>query len=393
MRRSFRLVTLAIVAATFPILGLTASASEPKGVSPPTTVRSPDGGLTVSIPRGALPAGKRVRITVLPPSRYPVELRGATFRSGTRLYELQPAGLRLLKPVRITRTFDASVSGFSPGDGLPGVVLTTRSGTGAWNALSAHVVRRQGSRLIVQADARHFSTLVSFDDQIRLVVTPDTQSVPVGGTLSVRFAVTAASGLTDAVLAETEWTPPAFTEFAAEKRDDLVSTETMTCRVPGKQRITAEVVVIDRALSISLLQGSFGGVVRWKFHPSFEVECRAVATPPTLTAACVITVHKPLSVFPSYLRWLFAFAPGTLPPSARVEVTATGVNGGQPFSAAIDAVSGRAEAVGGISSFGAKQVQRIGVAGIEVTQQVVGKLGTSAPTVTAAQTVIAGTCP
>jgi hypothetical protein len=50
------------------------------------------------------------------------------------------------------------------------------------------------------------------------------------------------------------------------------------------------------------------------------------------------------------------------------------------------------ELLGGISSYGPKQVQRMGVAGVDLTSQLVAKAG-AAPVVTASQGLIAGTCP
>jgi hypothetical protein len=68
------------------------------------------------------------------------------------------------------------------------------------------------------------------------------------------------------------------------------------------------------------------------------------------------------------------------------------VNNGQAMSQPVNAGSGKAELVGGISSFGPKQVQQLSVSGQNVTQQLVAKVG-AAPTVTAAQGTIAGQCP
>ena len=55
-------------------------------------------------------------------------------------------------------------------------------------------------------------------------------------------------------------------------------------------------------------------------------------------------------------------------------------------------MTGTVELQGGISSFGPKQVQRLAVAGRDLTQQLVAKTA-AAPVVTATQGVIVGTCP
>ena len=107
-------------------------------------------------------------------------------------------------------------------------------------------------------------------------------------------------------------------------------------------------------------------------------------------AACVAVVHTPLGGFPSYLRWLLEFAAG-VPQGARAELTVGGMNNGQPAFAPITSTY-RAELTSGISSFGPKPVQKLAVAGSDVTSQLVAKVG-AAPVVTNEQRVIAGTCP
>ncbi len=111
-----------------------------------------------------------------------------------------------------------------------------------------------------------------------------------------------------------------------------------------------------------------------------------------LTAACVAVTHTPFGSFPSFLRWLLGFPRASLPANATAELTVAGMNGGQPVSAAIDRATGRVELQGGISSFGPKQVQRLAVAGQDLTQQLVAKTA-AAPVVTSTQGVIVGTCP
>ncbi len=109
--------------------------------------------------------------------------------------------------------------------------------------------------------------------------------------------------------------------------------------------------------------------------------------------ACVLVAHSPFGPFPSFTRWLLQFVKNTLPPNARAELTATGVNNGKPVPAAVNAATGKAELKGGISSFGAKAIQKLTVNGQEVTPQLVAKLGTSEPKVTSSEGKIAGTCP
>ena len=103
--------------------------------------------------------------------------------------------------------------------------------------------------------------------------------------------------------------------------------------------------------------------------------------------------HTPFGSFPSFLRWLLGFdarrAAGERARRAdgrRDERRPAGLGADRRGS------TGTVELQGGISSFGPKQVQRLAVAGRDLTQQLVAKTA-AAPVVTAAQGVIVGTCP
>jgi hypothetical protein len=129
------------------------------------------------------------------------------------------------------------------------------------------------------------------------------------------------------------------------------------------------------------------------FYLFGRTTCSAPApTAAELALACVLVSHSPFLSFPSFTTWLLQFVKSTLPPNARAELTAAGVNNGQPVSAAIDPATGKADIKAGISSFGPKQVQKLTVNGRDLTQQLVAKVG-AAPTVTANHGVIAGQCP
>jgi hypothetical protein len=159
----------------------------------------------------------------------------------------------------------------------------------------------------------------------------------------------------------------------------------------GSGTYSALVTVAESSLAVFL--GSLGGSYDERFPLVGRARCKAA--PPTvleLTAACVAVTHTPLGSFPSFLRWLLGFRPASLPAGVTAELTVSGMNGGQPVSAAVDRATGRVELRGGISSFGPKQVQRLAVAGSDLTPGLVAKTA-AAPVVTSAQGVIAGTCP
>jgi hypothetical protein len=173
---------------------------------------------------------------------------------------------------------------------------------------------------------------------------------------------------------------------------------TFICTKPGKGGYEAEIVLEEESLAVRVAAGKFLEMKDPVYTDEWYLFGRATckAPPPTrleLALACVVVAHSPLGSFPSFTRWLLQFATSTLPPNARAELTATGVNNGQPVSAPVNAATGKVELKGGISSFGEKAVQKLTVNGQNVTQQLVAKLGTSAPKVTSSEGTIAGTCP
>ncbi|MDQ2984475.1 MAG: hypothetical protein M3R70_11245 [Actinomycetota bacterium] len=138
-------------------------------VVPGRTVRSPDGLLTVKIPRGALRKNVRITARVLPRTKWPKEVRRAKAPKGTKFYALEPDGLRFAKPVTITRRFPrGAVSGR-----LPGIWFASRDGRGRWSLLAGHSVRLQGRTVIASGTTRHFSDVVPLDGGARVSMNPD----------------------------------------------------------------------------------------------------------------------------------------------------------------------------------------------------------------------------
>jgi hypothetical protein len=172
-------LAVAVLGATLLLMAAPASAVS-TAKSPPQKVTSKDGGLTVSVPKGALKKNVKVRVRVRTRAQYPPELRDATFRPGSKLYALEPAGTRFLKPVTITRRINAKLQGFDLTKVVPGIVLATRSANGKWELLSRQTARPAGNTLVVTATTRHFSTLVAFDSAARVTVTPDAVEKLVG---------------------------------------------------------------------------------------------------------------------------------------------------------------------------------------------------------------------
>jgi hypothetical protein len=397
-------VVLAALALAVPVV-VSGAAAAPGAVSPKQVVRSPDGGLTVTVPRGALRKHAKVRIRVLPRSQYPAELRDAAFRPGSRIYALEPAGLRFTKPVTVTRRLDVAVGGFDTSQGMPHLVLVSRDGNaatgkGRWTILGGHSSRLTGTTLVITAKLRHFSTVVTLDGRARVSMTPLEVEQVVGQTFQVDSRVVAEReySVVEGGLTGSRW---GTTGVLANVRADVVQRDahyrlTVRCDRPGSGTYSRLTVLRDRSIErtlLAFLQGTIlhEGSDEFEFAHSGTATCRAVA-PPSLVeivAACWLVEHKPFAGSPSSV----ALRLGTrdAPAGSRAEMRVGAVNGGNPVTGTVDA-AGTVELRGGITSYGSKPVQSVGVAGTDVTQRIV-QLAGPAVNVTATQGVVAGTCP
>lgn len=372
------------------VLLVVAPASAGVGAQSPTQkVVSKDGGLTVSVPRGALKKHVKVRIRVLNPGQYPPELRNASFRPGTRLYALEPAGLKFRKPVTITRRIDADVSGFDVNAAAPVITLALTDGGRNWEMLSKLTLRVSGKTIAISGTTRHFSTVVAFDEAVRATLVPPSVDAAVGSTWDalVRNEIDNRRRSDPIEVEEQRW----FSGGVVRNQSDR--SRTFECERAGSGTYNAAVVYAISSLAETILGLDFAGegATRETVYLGAPAVCRQ--RPPTqleLAFACVVVAHSSLGQYPSFTRWLLRVT-GQLPSNAQASLTAGGVNGGQPVGGTMNLATGAIEFTGGISSFGQKPVQNLTVAGQNLTQQLVAKVGT--PNVTAAQGTIAGQCP
>jgi hypothetical protein len=385
-----RFVTGVVTAAmAVSLVGVEGASGERSATSPPQTVRSTDGGLTVSVPRGALAKPTKVSIRTLTRAQYPPELRNAKSRPGTKVYGLEPDGTRFFRPVTITRRLDTRVAGFKQ-NAVQGVVLASRDRSGKWELLKSQSARLDGRTLIVNGTTRHFSTLLSLDEGFSLSLAPKQVDAFVGDEWTARVVSEIDNRRRrDPIRIDTDETKWVSTGVVEKGKSITYLQQVFRCARVGTGTYNALVSVEEFSLAVFL--GSLGNSYSEQMTITGKARCRA--RPPTtqleLITACVIVAHSPLGAFPSFLRWLLQFA-GT-PANARVELTVGGMNNAQPVVGTIGS-NRRVELRGGISSYGPKQVQRMGVAGVDLTSQLVAKAG-AAPVVTASQGLIAGTCP
>ena len=247
-----------------------------------------------------------------------------------------------------------------------------------------------GDTLVVRATTRHFSTLVSLDGTYRVSLIPSSVVKNVGERFDVAVDFSRTSGATDSkVESDFFWQASGAVERVFEGHEN---TDVLACTREGSGRYAVTVSVSELDPVIGLL--TFGTRhFQYSYRLAGDATCRrGPPTPVELAAACVVVAHSPLGSFPSFTRWLLEFARATLPANAQASLTVAGVNNGQAMSQPVNTGTGKAELVGGISSFGPKHVQQLTVNGRDVTQQLVAKVGASS-TVTSSQGVIAGQCP
>ena len=371
------------------LLGAGDAAGERAAVSPAQTVKSADGGLTVSVPRGALAKALHIRVRTLTRGQYPPELRNAKARPGTKVYALEPSETQFLKPVAITRRLDTRLGGFKSG-AVPGIVLATRDAKGKWELLRSLKIRLDGRTAVVSGTTRHFSSLLALDEGFSVSMAPRAVDAEVGDT----WEATVSSAIDnsrrrDKIFVDPDETTWAATGTVASSKSITYLRHEFTCKRIGTGTFTATITIAESSLAVFL--GSLGGRYEEKMALTGTARCRAKVptTKVELVAACVLVAHSPLGAFPSYLRWLLQFSGA--PANARAELTVAGMNNAQPVVGAIGS-NGRIELQGGIVSYGPKQVQRMGVAGEDLTSQLVAKTA-AAPVVTATPGLIAGTCP
>lgn len=158
------------------VLGLLAAlvtgalAESASAVVPAKTYKSKDGVFKVFVPRGALVKNVKVTIVARSKSSLPAKLRPETF--GRKIYEVKPHGLRFRKPVTVTWVIKKT-GGFDASEGIPAVILISRSPRGKWDLLRNRSTMLVGNTLVAKATTRHFSTIVAANGGVTAALTPE----------------------------------------------------------------------------------------------------------------------------------------------------------------------------------------------------------------------------
>lgn len=173
---AMRRVLVGLVLGVALLVSGSAGSADPGAVVPGRTVRSADGLLTVSIPRGALRKNVRVRVRTLSRAQWPRQLRRSKSRPAGKVYELEPDGLQFMKPVTVTRR----LKGFDLSKGLPGVWFVTQDARGRWALLGKPAIKLQDGVLVATGTTRHFSPVATFDGGIRVQMNPPSLNKKVG---------------------------------------------------------------------------------------------------------------------------------------------------------------------------------------------------------------------
>ena len=250
-----------------------------EAVSPAQTVTSRDGGLTVSVPRGALSKPTRIRVRTLTRAQYPPELRNATVRPGSKLYELEPSGLRFLKPVKVTRRIDTRVAGFEK-DTVQGVVLASRDRSGKWELLRNEPDRRPADR---HAHRQRDDATLLDAARPRRGLQPGLMPREVEAFVGDEWIARVVSKIDnrrrrDPISIdsdETRWSASG----AVGVGDNLsYLQQKFVCVRVGTGTYRADVTVAESSIAVFL--GSLGGRYEEKIPVSGQARCKAKATPP-----------------------------------------------------------------------------------------------------------------
>ena len=300
MTRARRAGLIVVLLGAASVLAAGNARGDRQAVSPAQTVTSKDGGLTVSVPRGALSRSIPIRVRTLMKSQYPPELRNATVRPGSKLDELEPSGLRFLKPVTITRRIDTRVAGFKK-DTVQGVVLASRDRSGKWELLKSLNARLNGNTLVRQPGRHGTSRRCS-----RSTRASACHSLPVAVDASVgdKWVARVVSAIDnrrrrDAISVdsdETQWNASGVVGLGANVS---YTRQEFVCNRVGTGTYIAMVTVAESSLAVFL--GSLGGRYEETFPLVGRARCRAKAPTTTLelAAACVAVTHTPFGQFPS----------------------------------------------------------------------------------------------
>lgn len=386
--RAFRLATA--------VLALSLAAGACGGGSKVREVRSPDGGLSISIPPGAgddiTPA-----IRELSRSEFPPELAGATLKGA--LYSLEPDGARFSKPVKVTRRIEAALLGADPTSAAPLLTLMSRDSKGTWAYLEDQEVHIEGTQVVASGTTTHFSSVVAFGGSVEMTWRPDEMTLEVGGPEGEVRIFPRYTRRTDGSVridAPQFSIRPEDVAFGTTTRSDDNDLQIIAfwCRKPGTATWRASVRAREGVDFFDLtkrIERTVGGLTG-------RIVCGAKASPspsptkPAVLKACATVSHRALSSrFPSFIMWRFHVV--NVAPGSKVNLVAQRSNGGKAVNTTVGP-GGRVDVNTGIDAFGRHDLQLLTVQdsrGVHnlfpEAQRLIGPVE-----VTAREGVIAGAC-
>lgn len=218
-------------------------------VSPRQVVRSGDGLLTLTIPRGAVTKAVRIRIRTLKPSVLKGELRKAA--APGPVYELLPDGLRFAKPITITRR----VKGLDLRKGVPVLVPASRQGNGRWTVLNNPRVEQRGDVVTTTGTTRHFSTVAAFEGDGQASLSPAQVKLAVGAEFKATVRLTSSR---DVDFGFSTWSAGGSVDVLRDRQRGRFELEAdLKCATAGTGSYTAQFEIED-AGSLFLLGLTFG---------------------------------------------------------------------------------------------------------------------------------------
>jgi hypothetical protein len=277
------------------------SVASDSALSPPVTVKSADGQLTVAVPRGALAKPTKIRVRVLKRAQYPAELRKVKLPRGTTVYALEPDGLRFRKAITISKRTSLKAAGFNLAKGVPIPVLASRDSKGRWERLDRTSITIHGDSLVANAKTRHFSELVEhLQGGLTATFTPPRITRSVDESFVATLRITRSGELRGSKF----FSARSFAEGSVRgprspwnvsvrtTATGFESTATFVCKNAGPGKYSLNVSVKDTTPGSLFVQGVFFGSSGGDLYGteiSGSATCTAAKPPPPPTPLCTGT--------------------------------------------------------------------------------------------------------
>ncbi|MDQ5822331.1 MAG: hypothetical protein M3540_12900 [Actinomycetota bacterium] len=390
-RRVMKVAALGVVLLSGTVVASALAESE-QG-APPKVVRSPDGRLKVTLPRGATPRPQPFRIRTYTWKRLTAAERAARERAvAGSFYEVVPA-VRLRKPGRIT----LSLPGFNLDNGVPALLFGTRTRNGSrWTRLGRQIVRSIDGKLTLEGTSTRLAQVAAFDTRLRVIFEPTRVERVVGESFSASFRLESPRA-DDFRIEGVIWFPLPSNDVLA-----IVSTTTDSARGRSAEYVCKKAGQSPFSASIGIKDSSpeqlFANLFSGGTHQDMSVGGTATCTDATISGltlhrACAVVDHVPSGANTGSVTFRLGFNVRSLPPNPVLSLRVAGLANGATVTTPINPLSGRVDVKLGMTQNGQKVIITTAVNGENVRPQLVQRLGGPFFNVEQADGVVAGSCP